>query len=59
MQWWWCLKHRQVEQGAGCPNNERLGPYDAEQEAAGAPARTQARTEAEDARDRADDDWGG
>jgi hypothetical protein len=47
-----------VEQGPGCPNQERLGPYATEQEAAGAKERTAARTAEEDARDRADDDWG-
>jgi hypothetical protein len=58
MQWWWCLDHARVEQGPGCPNMARLGPYASQAEAAGAPARTRARTEAEDAADRADDDWG-
>jgi hypothetical protein len=58
VQWWWCLRHKTVEQGPGCPNMERLGPYDTEQEAAAAPDRTAARTAAEDARDEADDSWG-
>ncbi len=26
-QWYWCLKHRRVEQGPGCPPEERMGPY--------------------------------
>jgi hypothetical protein len=58
MTWWWCLEHNRVEQGPGCANMARLGPYASEQEAAGALDRTPARTEAEDARDAAEDDWG-
>jgi len=58
MNWYWCLDHRRVEQGPGCPDKNRLGPYASEQEAAGASARTKARTEAQDARDAAEDDWG-
>ncbi len=56
MDFWWCLTHGRVEQGPGCPNNERLGPYDTEQRAATALERTRARTAAEDARDEAEDD---
>ena len=58
-EWWWCLRHGRVEQGAGCPNQERMGPYGTEQQAATAIDRSAARTAEEDARDRADDDWGG
>lgn len=25
--WWYCLRHNQPEQGPGCPDTERLGPY--------------------------------
>ncbi|MHB1614141.1 MAG: hypothetical protein ACYCXA_01195 [Actinomycetes bacterium] len=25
--WWFCLVHHQVEEGIGCPNRQRLGPY--------------------------------
>ena len=57
MEYWWCLKHARVEQGPGCPNNERLGPYDTEEMAATAIDRTRARTAAEDARDEAENDW--
>jgi hypothetical protein len=32
--WWYCLTHRTVEHGPGCPNKERLGPYATEDEAA-------------------------
>jgi hypothetical protein len=35
-RWWFCLTHQRVEHGAGCPNKERMGPYDSEQAAAGA-----------------------
>ncbi len=31
--WWYCLKHAVVEQGAGCPGKDRLGPYASEEEA--------------------------
>jgi hypothetical protein len=58
VDWWWCLRHGRVEQGPGCPNNERLGPYETEHEAATALERAAQRTAAEDARDKADDDWG-
>jgi hypothetical protein len=58
MQWWWCLEHKQVEQGKGCANMSRLGPYGSEAEAAAAPERTRARTEANDAADEAEDGWG-
>ncbi|MBB6119259.1 hypothetical protein [Nocardiopsis algeriensis] len=26
-QWWYCLRHSRVEQGPGCPNQARMGPY--------------------------------
>ena len=54
MDYWWCLTHARVEEGPGCPNKERLGPYTSQEQAAGALERTRARTAAEDARDRAD-----
>ena len=57
MDFWWCLKHAQVEEGPGCPNNERMGPYASHEEAAGAIERARARTAAEDARDKAEDDY--
>jgi hypothetical protein len=57
MDFWWCLKHKRVEEGPGCPNNERLGPYASAAVAEGAPDRTRARTAAEDARDEAENDW--
>ena len=56
--WYYCLRHSTVEEGAGCAGMERLGPYGTREEAAAAPQRARERTEAEDARDRAEDDWG-
>lgn len=58
MDWWWCLQHEQVEQGPGCPNMKRLGPYGTREQAEAAPTRTAARTAEQDAADAADDDWG-
>ena len=55
MNWWWCLDHKQVEQGNGCASPNRLGPYDSEQKAASAIERTRARSAQQDARDKADD----
>lgn len=26
-KWWYCLRHKRVEHGAGCPNQQRMGPY--------------------------------
>ena len=53
MEFWWCLTHARVEEGPGCPNMERMGPYASREQAEGAIARAKARTEAEDARDKA------
>ncbi len=59
MSWFWCLEHKQVEQGAGCTSTSRLGPYATEQEAATALERTRARAEQQDARDKDDQKkWG-
>jgi len=33
-EFWWCLKHKQVEPAEGCPWADRLGPYPTEVEAA-------------------------
>ena len=54
MSYWWCLTHGAVEEGDGCPNKERLGPYPTRELAAAALDRTRARTEAEDAREEAE-----
>ena len=54
-QYWWSLVNQRVEQGAGSPNAERLGPYATYEEAAAAIERTRARAEAAEADDR---EWG-
>lgn len=33
-EFWYCIKHSRVEGRDGCPNKDRLGPYDTEEEAA-------------------------
>ncbi len=58
MDFWWCLTHARVEEGPGCPNKERLGPYETRERAETAIERTRARTAAEDARDEAENGWG-
>lgn len=58
MTYWWCLRHMRVEDQHGCAHADRLGPYDTEQEAAGALAKARERTAARDAEDALDDDWG-
>lgn len=56
MEFWWCLTHARVEEGNGCPNMERMGPYPTREQAESAIARAKARTEAEDAKDKAWED---
>lgn len=56
--WYWCLDHAEVEAGAGCPNDRRLGPYETREQAADALARARARTKEMDSLDREDDEWG-
>ena len=51
MSFWWCLTHGRVEEGDGCPNKERMGPYGTREQAESVLERTRARTAAEDARD--------
>jgi len=51
-QWWFCLKHRTVEHGAGCPGKDRLGPYPTEDAAAHALETVHRRNEEWDAQDR-------
>ena len=58
MTWWYCLKHMRVEDEQGCARTDRLGPYASEAEAGRALETARARTEARDAEDAADDDWG-
>lgn len=33
-EWFYCLKHRRVEEGPECPAKDRLGPYASREEAA-------------------------
>ena len=48
MQWWFCLIHQSVEQGPGCPDASRLGPFTHEQDAQEVLDRMHARTESQD-----------
>jgi len=32
-KYWFCVTHHVVESADGCPNEERLGPYDTAEEA--------------------------
>jgi hypothetical protein len=49
--WWFCLKHRAVEHGAGCPGKDRLGPYATREEAEHALETVRRRNEEWDAKD--------
>ena len=51
-RWWFCLRHKTVEQGAGCPGKDRLGPYASAEEAANALETVRKRNEEWDAQDR-------
>jgi len=44
-QFWFCLRHHQVEGRDGCPNADRLGPYATEAEASQALAKVEERNE--------------
>lgn len=55
---WWCLKHSRVEEGGGCANAVRLGPYDTREQAEHALESVRQRTAEQDARDAQDNDWG-
>jgi hypothetical protein len=35
-KWFFCLRHKRVEHGPGCPDRDRMGPYATEREAANA-----------------------
>ena len=50
-RWWFCLRHKTVEQGAGCPGKDRLGPYASAEEAANALETVRKRNEEWDAQD--------
>lgn len=51
MSWYFCLVHQRVEPELACPNDERMGPYATEAEAADALHRARERNEAFDAGD--------
>lgn len=58
-EYWWCLTHGRVEQGAVCKAQDRLGPYASEEEARAWRERRDAREESweeEDRRWRGDDE---
>jgi hypothetical protein len=55
-QWWYCLRHKTVEQGDGCGNTDRLGPYATPEEASRALEKAAERTEAWDSDPRWNDD---
>ena len=48
---WYCVKHRVVEQGPGCRGTDRLGPYRTRQEAERALETVRRRNEEWDAAD--------
>lgn len=50
--WFFCLRHREVESGAGCRSAERLGPYADRATAARALDIARERTKAVDESDR-------
>lgn len=43
--WWYNLRTKQVEQGAGSPNAERFGPYETKEQAENAMALAAERNE--------------
>ncbi len=60
-QWYWCLRHQQVEPSGQCRAEERMGPYGSPEAAADWKAQHADRQEeqerAKDAWDREDDAW--
>ena len=46
--YWWCLHHELVEGHDGCPNTERMGPYETPSAAARALQTARERTQAWD-----------
>ena len=52
MSFWWCLDHKQVEQGLGCGSTTRIGPYDTQQQAATALERVKQREAEQDQKDK-------
>ncbi len=55
-KYWYCLLHGRVEEGPGCPNSDRLGPYDTKLEAELALEKVRERNEAWD---QGDKEWTG
>jgi hypothetical protein len=51
-QWWYCVRHQTVEQGAGCPAKDRLGPYPTRQDAEHALDKVRERNQEWDKQDR-------
>ena len=51
MSWYYCLTHQRVEPEDGCANDQRMGPYETENEAASALERAAERNAAYDADD--------
>lgn len=51
-QWWYCVRHQTVEQGAGCPAKDRLGPYPTREAAENALDTVRKRNEDWDRQDR-------
>lgn len=51
-EWYYCLKHNEVEGYDGCRSADRLGPYPDRETASRALEIARERTEAEDRRDR-------
>jgi hypothetical protein len=51
-QWYFCLKHQEVEAGAGCRAADRLGPYPDRETASQALEVARQRTESADEADR-------
>ena len=45
MKWWFCLIHQVVEEGAGCPDQSRLGPFENREQAQSVLARMHKRDE--------------
>jgi hypothetical protein len=46
--WYFCLTHQRAEQGAGCANKDRLGPYSSREDAERALLTAQERNDAWD-----------
>ena len=53
MSWWWCLDHKQTEEGLGCGSTSRIGPYDTAERAATALKRINAREAEQTEKDKA------